>query len=86
MNYISPISKTKHGTKVVFYTDGIQAEELRGDTPPANIGLVIWLPKARVDAALSSAKPEPDDATRSEAERRDEPLEDRTKTTEGGVG
>jgi len=50
------IDKTKHGTKISFYTDAIQAEELLGDGKPEKIGLVIWLPRTRVDAAIAAAK------------------------------
>lgn len=47
------IDKTKHGTKITFYTDGIQAEELLGDGKTKNIGLVIWMPRDLVDAAVA---------------------------------
>ena len=50
------IDKTKHGTKITFYTDAIQAEELLGDGKTEKIGLVLWMPRARVAAALARAK------------------------------
>jgi hypothetical protein len=50
------IDKTKHGTKIAFYTDAIQAEELLGGGKTEKIGLVVWLPRERVDAALAQAK------------------------------
>jgi hypothetical protein len=50
------IDKTKHGTKISFYTDAIQAEELLGDGKTKKIGLVVWLPRDRVDAAIAEEK------------------------------
>jgi hypothetical protein len=50
------IDKTKHGTKISFYTDAIQAEELLGDGKTKKIGLVVWLPRDRVDAAIAKEK------------------------------
>jgi hypothetical protein len=50
------IDKTKHGTKIAFYTDAIQAEELLGDGKTKKIGLVVWLPRDRVDAAIAEEK------------------------------
>ena len=50
------INKTKHGTKIAFYTDAIQAEELLGDGKSKKIGLVVWLPRDRVDAAIAKEK------------------------------
>lgn len=32
------VVKTKHGTKITFYTDAIQAEEFLGDGKPKKIG------------------------------------------------
>ena len=52
------IDKTKHGTKIAFYTDAIQAEELLGDGKTKKIGLVIWLPRDRVEAAIAKEKSE----------------------------
>jgi hypothetical protein len=49
------VDKTKHGTKITFYTDAIQAEEvLFGKS--AKIGLVVWLPRAAVEAAIAEEK------------------------------
>ena len=50
------IDKTKHGTKITFYTDAIQAEELLGGGKPKNMGLVLWLPRAKVEAAIAVEK------------------------------
>ena len=50
------IDKTKHGTKISFYTDAIQAEELLGNGKTKKIGLVVWLPRDRVDAAIAKEK------------------------------
>lgn len=54
LNDAQSIDKTKHGTKITFYTDAVQAEELLGDGKTKNIGLVLWLPRDRVDAALAA--------------------------------
>lgn len=50
------IDKTKSGTKITFYTDGLQAEELISGGKSKNIGLVLWLPRDKVDAALAASK------------------------------
>ena len=50
------IDKTKHGTKITFYSDAIQAEELLGDSKSKKIGLVVWLPRDRVEAAIAKEK------------------------------
>lgn len=49
------IDKTKHGTKITFYTDAIQAEELLGDGKTEKIGLVLWMPRKLVEAAIAAA-------------------------------
>lgn len=56
LNDAHSIEKNKRGTKITFYTDAIQAEEWLGGGRPKNIGLVVWLPKDRVDAAVAAAK------------------------------
>ena len=56
LNDAQSIDKTKHGTKITFYTGAIQAEELMGGGKPKNMGLVLWLPQDRVDAALAAEK------------------------------
>jgi hypothetical protein len=56
LNDAQSIDKTKHGTKITFYTGAIQAEELLDGGVPKNTGLVLWLPKDRVDAAIASEK------------------------------
>lgn len=50
------IDKTKHGTKVTFYTDAIQAEELLNGGRTKKMGLVLWLPRDRVEAAVEAEK------------------------------
>lgn len=56
LNDALTIEKTKAGTKIVFYTDGVQAEELLGKGITKNVGLVLWLPRDRVDAAVAAEK------------------------------
>jgi len=57
LNDAQSIDKTKHGTKITFYTDGVSAEEfLAGANKTKNIGLVVWLPRDLVDAAVAEAK------------------------------
>lgn len=58
LNDAQSIDKTKHGTKITFYTDAIQAEELIGVDQSKNIGLVLWLPRDKVDAALAHPSPQ----------------------------
>lgn len=55
LNDAQTIDKTRHGTKITFYTDAIQAEELLGGQTK-KIGLVLWLPRDLVDAAMAKAK------------------------------
>lgn len=63
LNDAQSIDKTKHGTKITFYTNAIQAEELLGGGKTKKIGLVLWLPRDRVDAArAASAKDERQEA------------------------
>ena len=52
----SSIDKTKHGTKVTFYTGAIRAEEMLGGGKTKMKGLVVWLPRDRVDAVLAAEK------------------------------
>jgi hypothetical protein len=56
LNDAYSIDKTKAGTKITFYTDAIQAEELLGGGQTKKIGLVLWLPRDRVDAAVAEEK------------------------------
>lgn len=56
LNDAHSIDKTKHGTKITFYTDAIQAEELLNGGKTKKIGLVLWLPRDCVDAAISAEK------------------------------
>lgn len=48
------VNKTKHGTQITFYTDKVHAEELLNDGKTKNIGLVVWLPRDKVDAAMKA--------------------------------
>lgn len=60
LNDARTIDKTKHGTKITFYTDGVQAEEIafNGGSPnkTKNMGLVLWLPRDKVEAAIAAEK------------------------------
>lgn len=56
LNDAQSIDKTKHGTKITFYTDAIQAEELLGGGQTKKLGLVLWLPRDRVDAAVAAER------------------------------
>lgn len=54
------IEDTKNGTKITFYTDGVTAyEAMTSPGKTKNIGLVLWLPRDLVDAALLAASPSP---------------------------
>lgn len=55
LNDAHAIDKTKHGTKITFYTDAIQAEELLNGGETKKIGLVVWLPRDRVNAAVAAS-------------------------------
>ena len=63
-NDMRSIDKTKAGTKITFYTNAVQAEEFLGEGQPEKIGLVLWLPRDRVEAALEAdnAPQEPGDS------------------------
>ena|SRR5258708_40055347 len=56
LNDAQSIDKTKHGTKITFYTDAIQAEEFLLGGQTKKIGLVVWLPRDRVDAAIAQER------------------------------
>lgn len=58
LNDAQTIDKTKHGTKISFYTDQVAAEELLdGDSSRTKkLGLVVWLPRDKVNAALAAEK------------------------------
>jgi len=58
LNDAHTVDKTKHGTKVTFYTDQVQAEELIGGDSASTkkLGLVVWLPRDRVNAAFAAEK------------------------------
>jgi hypothetical protein len=50
------IDKTRHGTKISFYTDAIQAEELLDGGQPKKMGLVLWFPRNKVAEEIAKAK------------------------------
>lgn len=50
------IDKTKSGTRITFYTDAIHAEEFLNAGKSKKIGLVLWLPRDRVEAAIAAEK------------------------------
>lgn len=60
LNDATSIDKTKHGTKISFYTDAVSAEEIvfNGGSPSKtkNMGLVLWLPRDKVEAAIAAEK------------------------------
>lgn len=56
LNDAQTIDKTKDGTKITFYTDAVQAEELLNGGATKKMGLVLWLPRDRVDAAIAAEK------------------------------
>lgn len=56
LNDAQSVEKTKNGTKITFYTNAIQAEEMLGGGEPAKMGLVLWLPRDRVNAAVAAEK------------------------------
>lgn len=57
LNDARSIDKTKEGTKITFYTDAIQAEELlNGRNQTKKIGLILWLPRDKVNAAIAAEK------------------------------
>ena len=56
LNDAHSIDKTKNGTKITFYTDGVQAEEVLYGGKSKNIGLVLWLPRDLVDAAVAKER------------------------------
>jgi hypothetical protein len=53
------IDKTKRGMKVVFYTGAIDEADLLsmiGGEKSKKIGLVLWLPRDKVEAAIAAEK------------------------------
>lgn len=54
----SSIDKTKNGTKITFYTDAIQPEEMLGGGKTKKMGLILWLPRDKVQAAIAAEKAE----------------------------
>lgn len=51
------LAMTKRGTKVTFYTDGITPADVMDKAGCKVVGLVLWLPRDKVDAAISKARP-----------------------------
>mgnify|MGYP007100094249 CR=1 FL=1 len=56
LNDAQQIDKTKHGTKITFYTDAISPEEMLGGNRTKKLGLVLWLPRDKVEAAIAAEK------------------------------
>jgi hypothetical protein len=56
LNDAQAVEKTRAGTKITFFTDAIQAEEMLGGGKPKMTGLVLWLPRDKVDAAIAAEK------------------------------
>jgi len=58
LNDAQSVDKTKHGTKITFYTDQVAAEELLGgdSSKTKKLGLVVWLPRDKVDAAIAAER------------------------------
>lgn len=60
LNDAHSIDKTMNGTKITFYTDGVEAEEILlnggSSAKTKNIGLVLWLPRDKVDAAMAAKR------------------------------
>ena len=50
------IDQTKHGTKITFYTDAISPVEMMGGGATKKMGLVLWLPRDLVNAAIAAEK------------------------------
>jgi hypothetical protein len=53
---VHSIHKTQHGTKITFYTDAIRAEELLNGGKTKMMGLVVWLPRDRVEEISAANK------------------------------
>ncbi len=53
-NDMDSIDKTKRGTKITFYTDQLTAEEMLTERRGEKIGLVLWLPRDKVEAAVAA--------------------------------
>jgi hypothetical protein len=56
LNDAQSIDQTKRGSRVTFYTDAIGPADLLDPGKCKTVGLVVWLPKNRVDAAVAAAK------------------------------
>jgi len=50
------VDMTKKGTKISFYTDAVQAEDFIHVTKRHAVGLVLWLPRDKVEAAIAAEK------------------------------
>lgn len=53
------IDQTKRGTKVTFYTDQVNAADFLDADNSKKVGLVLWLPRDKVNAAIAAEKGEP---------------------------
>lgn len=56
LNDAQSVEKNKHGTKIVFYTDAIDPVEMLGGKQTRKIGLVLWLPRDKVNEAIAAEK------------------------------
>jgi hypothetical protein len=57
----------KGGTKISFYTDAVNCTELMDVNTSKNIGLVVWLPREKVEAAVAAEKNTAPEMTYEEA-------------------
>jgi hypothetical protein len=54
---MNSISTSKKGvSKISFSTDGVTANEVMSPDTSKNVGLVLWLPRDKVEAALEAMK------------------------------
>lgn len=56
LNDAHSIDLTKHGTKITFYTNAISPVEMMGGGETKKMGLVLWLPRDLVNAAIAKKK------------------------------
>lgn len=59
LNDASSVDLTKHGTKITFYTDAISPVEMLAGGETKKMGLVLWLPRDLVNAAIAAEKARP---------------------------
>jgi hypothetical protein len=55
LNDAVSIDMTPNGSKITFYTDELDPADLMDRSNCKTVGLVLWLPKDRVDAAIAAA-------------------------------